>query len=77
LGQHGITANSVAPGLIGTDITGERWRANARSSCSPGRLSRASATLHDVADIITYLCREESGYITGVTYDVNGGSHIH
>jgi NAD(P)-dependent dehydrogenase (short-subunit alcohol dehydrogenase family) len=33
--------------------------------------------VHDVADLITFLCREESGYITGVTYDVNGGSHIH
>ena len=34
-------------------------------------------TVADVADLITYLCRPESGYITGVTYDVNGGSHIH
>jgi NAD(P)-dependent dehydrogenase (short-subunit alcohol dehydrogenase family) len=31
----------------------------------------------DVADLITYLCREQTGYITGATYDVNGGSHIH
>jgi NAD(P)-dependent dehydrogenase (short-subunit alcohol dehydrogenase family) len=31
----------------------------------------------DVADLITYLCREESGYVTGATYDVNGGAHIH
>jgi NAD(P)-dependent dehydrogenase (short-subunit alcohol dehydrogenase family) len=30
-----------------------------------------------VADLITYRCREESGYITGATYDVDGGSHIH
>ena len=30
-----------------------------------------------VADLITYLCREETGYVTGATYDVNGGSHIH
>ena len=29
------------------------------------------------ADLITYLCRAESGYITGVTYDVNGGAHMH
>ena len=36
-----------------------------------------NGNVHDVADLITYLCREESGYITGVTYDVNGGSHIH
>ncbi|SEF32259.1 acetoacetyl-CoA reductase/2-hydroxycyclohexanecarboxyl-CoA dehydrogenase [Amycolatopsis pretoriensis] len=38
-----------------------------------GRNGRTS----DVADLITYLCREESGYNTGATYDVNGGSHIH
>ena len=30
----------------------------------------------DVADLILYLCREGSGYITGLTYDVNGGSRI-
>ena len=33
--------------------------------------------VNDVADLITYLCRPESGYITGATYDVNGGLHIH
>jgi hypothetical protein len=33
--------------------------------------------VNDVADLITYLCREESGYITGATHDVNGGSHIY
>ncbi len=36
-----------------------------------------NGNVNDVADLITYLCREETGYITGVTYDVNGGSHIH
>jgi 2-hydroxycyclohexanecarboxyl-CoA dehydrogenase len=36
-----------------------------------------TGNVHDVADLITYLCREESGYITGATYDVNGGAHIH
>jgi hypothetical protein len=30
-----------------------------------------------LADLITFLCREEPSYITGVTYDVNGGPHIH
>ena len=42
-------------------------------ACPVGRKGRAA----DVADLITYLCREESGYITGATYDVNGGAHIH
>jgi NAD(P)-dependent dehydrogenase (short-subunit alcohol dehydrogenase family) len=77
LGPSGITVNSVAPGLIDTDITagklvGEK-EAQVLAGVPVGRKGLAS----DVADLITYLCREESGYITGATYDVNGGSHIH
>ena len=77
VGPNGITVNSVAPGLIDTDITagkldGER-EAQILASIPVGRKGRIA----DVADLITYLCREESGYITGATYDVNGGSHIH
>ena len=33
-------------------------------------------TVDDVANVIEFLLREDSGYLTGVTYDVNGGSHI-
>ena len=77
LGPTGVTVNSVAPGLIDTDITagklsGEREK-EVLAGVPVGRKGRAS----DVADLITYLCREESGYITGATYDVNGGAHIH
>ena len=77
LGPHGVTVNSVAPGLIDTDITagklvGEREK-QVLAAVPVGRKGRAS----DVADLITYLCRAESGYITGATYDVNGGAHIH
>src|ERR687885_1280811 len=77
LGPHRLTVNSVAPGLIDTDITGgvlegER-EAQILASVPVGRIGE----VQDVADVIAFLCREESGYITGATYDVNGGSHIH
>src|SRR3954452_21421162 len=77
LGPHGVTVNSVAPGLIDTDITagklvGEKEK-QVLAGVPVGRKGKAT----DVADLITYLCREESGYITGATYDVNGGAHIH
>jgi 2-hydroxycyclohexanecarboxyl-CoA dehydrogenase len=77
LGPHGITANSVAPGLIGTDITGGALEGERKTQLLTGTPVGRIGTVHDVADLITYLCREESGYITGVTYDINGGSHIH
>ena len=54
-----------------------RRRARGRAQdAARRRRSRSAATVGvaDVADLITYLCREESGYITGATYDVNGGA---
>jgi len=77
LGPNGLTVNSVAPGLIGTDITGGALEGERKTQLLAGTPVGRVGTVADVADLITYLCREESGYITGATYDVNGGSHIH
>jgi NAD(P)-dependent dehydrogenase (short-subunit alcohol dehydrogenase family) len=77
LGPHGITANSVAPGLIGTDITGGALEGERKAQLLAGTPVGRIGNVNDVADLITYLCREESGYITGATHDVNGGSHIY
>jgi NAD(P)-dependent dehydrogenase (short-subunit alcohol dehydrogenase family) len=77
LGPHGVTVNSVAPGLIDTDITGDALQGERGTELVAGIPVGRKGTINDVADLITYLCREESGYITGATYDVNGGSHIH
>jgi 2-hydroxycyclohexanecarboxyl-CoA dehydrogenase len=77
VGPHGITVNSVAPGLIDTDITAGKLDPERRAQLVAGVPVGRTGNVHDVADLITYLCREESGYITGATYDVNGGSHIH
>jgi NAD(P)-dependent dehydrogenase (short-subunit alcohol dehydrogenase family) len=77
VGPHGVTVNSVAPGLIDTDITGGQLEGDRKAQLLAGIPVGRMGTVEDVADLITYLCRPESGYITGATYDVNGGSHIH
>jgi 2-hydroxycyclohexanecarboxyl-CoA dehydrogenase len=77
LGPHGVTVNAVAPGLIDTDITGGALEGERKAALLAGIPVGRNGKVSDVADLITYLCREESGYITGATYDVNGGSHIH
>ena len=76
VGLHGITVNSVAPGLIDTDITAGKLAGDREAELLAGIPVGRKGRIADVADLITYLCREESGYITGATYDVNGGSHI-
>ena len=76
LGPSGITVNSVAPGLIDTDITGGALEGERKDALLAGIPVGRNGRVDDVADLITFLCRPESGYITGATYDINGGSHI-
>ena len=54
-----------------------RPRRRHKTNSWPASRSAATVQVNDVADLITYLCREQTGYITGATYDINGGSHIH
>jgi 2-hydroxycyclohexanecarboxyl-CoA dehydrogenase len=77
IGPQGVTVNSVAPGLIDTDITGGALEGERKAALIADVPVGRNGRVTDVADLITYLCRAESGYITGATYDVNGGSHIH
>ena len=77
LGPNGVTVNSVAPGLIDTDITAGKLVGEKEKQVLAGVPVGRKGRVADVADLITYLCRAESGYITGATYDVNGGAHIH
>ncbi len=77
LGPNGVTVNSVAPGLIDTDITGGALEGERKEALLAGIPVGRNGRTADVADLITYLCRPETGYITGATYDINGGSHIH
>ena len=77
VGPHGITVDAVAPGLIDTDITGGALEGDTKTQLLAGIPVGRNGQVADVADVITFLCREQTGYITGATYDINGGSHMH
>ncbi|GKQ39198.1 SDR family NAD(P)-dependent oxidoreductase [Streptomyces sp. A012304] len=77
LGPSGITVNSVAPGLIDTDITQGKLDEERKAAMIADVPVRRIGEVEDVADVIAFLARPEAGYLTGVTYDVNGGSHMH
>lgn len=73
---HGVTVNVVAPATIDTDIMGGRItddRAPAFLAQLPvGRLG----TTDEVAALIEFLVGADAGYITGATYNINGGIRI-
>jgi NAD(P)-dependent dehydrogenase (short-subunit alcohol dehydrogenase family) len=77
LGPDGIRVNSVTPGLIQTDITGDKltpeMKAQIIEGIPLGRLGEAK----DVANIYLFLASDLSAYVTGAVIDVNGGMLIH
>jgi NAD(P)-dependent dehydrogenase (short-subunit alcohol dehydrogenase family) len=76
-GGDRIRVNSITPGLIQTDITGDKLTADMRADIIRGiplgRLGEAA----DVANACLFLVSDLSAYLTGVTLDVNGGMLIH
>ncbi|TLU71584.1 glucose 1-dehydrogenase [Lichenicoccus roseus] len=77
LGADNIRVNCVTPGLIQTDITGDKltdaMKAEIASGIPLGRLG----TPLDVARAMLFLASDLSAYVTGATIDVNGGMLIH
>ena len=77
LGPDGIRVNSVTPGLIQTDITGDKLTPEMKADIIKGiplaRLGEAT----DVANIYLFLASDLSAYVTGAVIDVNGGMLIH
>lgn len=72
LGSRNITVNAVAPGYITTDMTNElndEVKEQLKSSIPLGRLG----TPDDVANLVCFLASDEAGYITGQTFNVDGG----
>lgn len=76
-GPDGIRVNCVTPGLIETDITGDKLTPNMKSDIIKGiPLGRLGAAA-DVANIYLFLASDLSAYVTGAVIDVNGGMLIH
>lgn len=76
-GPTGVTVNAVTPGVISTDIregltTPER-EASLAADVPVGR----QGTADEVAALFAFLAGDDASYLTGVTYDINGGSLIH
>ncbi|GGX26851.1 SDR family oxidoreductase [Streptomyces chartreusis] len=75
LAPRGITANSVGPGFIDTDLTSGALadpgiRAHAKGVSVFGRVGTTS----DVADVVAFLASPDSRWVTGQHIDATGGS---
>ena len=72
MAHKGITVNCVAPGFIETEMVAAVPQVvldKIISTIPIGRLGQAS----EVARVVKFLLEDESSYITGAVYTVNGG----
>jgi 3-oxoacyl-[acyl-carrier protein] reductase len=73
LGQHGVTANAIAPSTTATERTvavrSQQQRDMIGRSTAIGRIGEVS----DVVGWVPFLASPEAGYLTGQTLSVNGG----
>ena len=69
LAKRNITVNSVAPGLIETDMIDERVVEHAMDMIPLRRLGKPE----DIASTVSFLCSDGAAYITRQVISVNGG----
>lgn len=78
LAPRGVRVNAVNPGVVITNLhkrggmseeNYEKFVANARNTHPLGR----AGTPEEVAELIFFLASEKAGWVTGATYEIDGG----
>jgi len=68
----GITVNTVAPGFVATEMlehVPEKVMAGIKAKIPVGRLGRPD----EIARVVRFLVADQSSYITGAIWGINGG----
>ncbi|WP_243289907.1 3-oxoacyl-[acyl-carrier-protein] reductase [Bacillus sp. FJAT-47783] len=72
LASRNITVNAIAPGFITTDMT-DKLDQNVKEDMLKQIPLARFGEAEDVANVVTFLASEKSGYMTGQTLHIDGG----
>jgi 3-oxoacyl-[acyl-carrier protein] reductase len=74
-GRHGITANAIVPGVIGTEAY-HMANPEMNERIVKRTVFRRPGDPQDIANAIAFLCSDLASYITGVELNVSGGVEL-
>jgi NAD(P)-dependent dehydrogenase (short-subunit alcohol dehydrogenase family) len=74
--QYGITTNSVAIGLVQTDMSARELATSAGQEKAKAIPRGRLGSVQDVADSVAFLASDQADYITGQTINLNGGMYF-
>jgi NAD(P)-dependent dehydrogenase (short-subunit alcohol dehydrogenase family) len=72
MARRGITVNTVAPGFIETEMVGKIPK-DALDAVVDKIPQKRLGRPEEVARVVRFLLEDESSYITGAVYTINGG----
>ncbi|KAH9006456.1 hypothetical protein EDB86DRAFT_3070460 [Lactarius hatsudake] len=76
-GKYGITVNAYAPGIVETPMIAQtiaRLGPDALSASIASTVVNRSGTPEEIAGLVSYLVSNDSGFVTGQSISINGGS---
>jgi acetoacetyl-CoA reductase len=74
--RYGVTVNTISPGYIGTDMVMAVPEKVLNQIVAQVPMGRLGGT-HEVAYLVSFLASEETSFITGANYSINGGQHVY
>lgn len=75
-GRHGITANVVAPGFIGTEGTEVAYDESTFCALSRSNVLGRAGKPDEVAHVVSMIAQPAGGFVTGATIPVSGGVQL-
>ncbi len=70
--KYGINVNAAAPGMMRTPMNERALKEREEEYIKRIPIGRI-AEPEEVANVVTFLCSDKSGYMTGATLDITGG----
>ena len=72
LGSRNINVNAVAPGFISTPMT-DKLTEEQKAKMLEAIAMKRYGTVDEIAGVVSFLCSEDSSYVTGQTIEISGG----